>query len=194
MTETSNIPGELTAEERRVLLAEMLQKKSDQSTLSFAQERLWVLGQLEPESPAYAVQIALRLSGPLDVDVLRRALDEIVRRHDVLRATFVEREGTPVQTIAPAGSLDLTVVDLEELPQEERDERVRERAQDEAGRPFALGQGPLVRAALLLLPPDEHVLLLTMHHIVSDRRSTDVVAGELAALYAAFAAGRPSPL
>ena len=132
MTETSNIPGELTAEERRVLLAEMLQKKSDQSTLSFAQERLWVLGQLEPESPAYAVQIALRLSGPLDVDVLRRALDEIVRRHDVLRATFVEREGTPVQTIAPAGSLDLTVVDLEELPQEERDERVRERAQDEA--------------------------------------------------------------
>src|SRR5207237_1416209 len=88
---------------------------------------------------------------------------------------------------------DLTVVDLEELPQEKRDERVREHALDEAGRPFALGQGPLVRAALLLLLPDEHVLLMTMHHIVSDRRSTDVVAGELAALYAAFAAGRPSP-
>ena len=162
--------------------------------LSFAQERLWLLDQMAPGSAAYNVPTALRLSGALDAAVLDRALAEIVRRHQVLRTVFRVEGGRPVQTVLPATDAVLSIEDLSSLSADVREEQARERARDEARRPFDLTAGPLFRAALLRLADDEHLLLITLHHVASDGWSRGVLFGELSALYAAFAAGRPSPL
>jgi amino acid adenylation domain-containing protein len=162
--------------------------------LSFAQQRLWFLNQLEPESAAYNIPEAIRLKGVLDREALARSLAEIVRRHEVLRTTFETREGRPAQVIHAAEGLALPLVDLGAVGREEREERVRRVAEEERLRPFDLERGPLVRAHLLRLAEDEHVLLVVMHHIVSDGWSMGVLVGELSALYGAFASGEPSPL
>ena len=162
--------------------------------LSFAQERLWFLDQLEPGGAAYNIPGALRLSGPLDLAVLERALSEIARRHEVLRTTLTLEGGRPVQVIAPATPVSLPLVSLRALDEQEREAEVRRLAEEEARRPFDLAAGPLVRARMLALAADEHVLLFTMHHVVSDGWSRAILIEELAALYEAFAAGRPSPL
>ncbi|PYS94472.1 MAG: hypothetical protein DMF50_12430, partial [Acidobacteria bacterium] len=162
--------------------------------LSFAQQRLWFLDQLEPGCAFYNIPAALRLRGALDAEALRRSLNEIVRRHEALRTTFRAAEGEPVQVIAPALELPLPVTDLGHLPAEEGEVEARRRAADEARAPFDLERGPLVRASLLRLAGDEHVLLLTTHHIVSDGWSMNVFLSDLAHLYGAFRDGRPSPL
>ncbi|HKH48028.1 MAG TPA: amino acid adenylation domain-containing protein, partial [Thermoanaerobaculia bacterium] len=162
--------------------------------LSFAQQRLWFLDRLEPDSPAYNIPVALRVEGRLRVDVLERALGEVVRRHEALRTSFGEVDGEPVQVIAAAGALSLPVVDLAGLPRELREAEASRRIAEEALRPFALSRGPLLRAALLRLGAEEHAALLTMHHIVSDGWSMQVLVEEIGALYAAFAEGRPAPL
>ncbi|HEX3559471.1 MAG TPA: amino acid adenylation domain-containing protein [Pyrinomonadaceae bacterium] len=162
--------------------------------LSFAQQRLWFLHQLEPESAAYNMPEAMRLRGQLEVAVLRQTLDELVRRHEVLRTTFTVVEGEPFQVIAPAQSFDLPVVDLSGLPEAEREAEARRLAADEAWRPFDLRRGPMMRAGLLRLGAMEHVLLLTVHHIVSDGWSISILVNELATLYNAFSKGEPSPL
>ena len=162
--------------------------------LSFAQERLWFLDRLEPESAAYNIPAALRLAGALDEAALERALGEIVRRHEALRTVFAEVDGAPVQVIAPFGGFALPVEDLSGLGEAEREAAVRRRAGEEARRPFDLAAGPLFRAALLRLGAEEHVLLLSMHHIVSDGWSMGVLFRELSALYAAYRDGRESPL
>ncbi|HEX9936884.1 MAG TPA: amino acid adenylation domain-containing protein, partial [Longimicrobium sp.] len=162
--------------------------------LSFAQERLWFLHGLKPESAFYNVAAVVRLSGALDAAALERALDEVVRRHESLRTTFRESGGAPVQVIAPHAGLSLPVEDLSGLGEEEREAAAGRRAEEEAARPFDLAAGPLFRPALLRLGADDHVLLLCMHHIVSDEWSTEVLFREMAALYAAFREGRPSPL
>jgi acyl-CoA synthetase (AMP-forming)/AMP-acid ligase II/acyl carrier protein len=162
--------------------------------LSFAQERLWFLAQLEPENPFYDVAGAIRLRGPLDVAALRATLNEIVRRHESLRTTFRTNGGRPRQVVAKALELDLPLVDLHGLAPEERDGRARAEAEAEARTPFDLERGPLLRAKLLRLAGEEHVVLLTLHHIVSDGWSVGILVGEWTALYAAFAEGRPSPL
>ncbi|HEX2094523.1 MAG TPA: non-ribosomal peptide synthase/polyketide synthase, partial [Longimicrobiaceae bacterium] len=164
--------------------------------LSFAQQRLWFLDRLEPGSTAYNVPLALRLRGPLDARVLARALGEVVRRHEALRTVFGEADGEPVQTVreAPSGAMSLPVVDLAGLRGEAREAEARRRVEDEARRPFDLERGPLLRTGLLRLGADEHVLLLSMHHIVSDGWSVGVLLGEVAALYEAYARGEPSPL
>ncbi|WP_420127106.1 amino acid adenylation domain-containing protein [Longimicrobium sp.] len=166
----------------------------DGAPLSFAQERLWFMDQLEPGSATYNISVARRLEGALDPAVLERALGEIVRRHEALRTVFREVDGSPVQVIAPFGGFTLPLHDLSALPDAEREVEVARRATDEARLPFDLTTGPLFRAALLRLGGEEHVLLLSMHHIVSDGWSMGVLAREMWTLYEAYQAGGESPL
>jgi amino acid adenylation domain-containing protein len=162
--------------------------------LSFAQERLWFLDRMRPGSSSYNSSSALRLTGALDEAALARALGEIVRRHETLRTTFAERDGRPVQVIAPFHGFAVPVADLSALEPAEREREVARRAADEAAAPFDLAAGPLFRAALLRLAADAHVLVLGMHHVVVDGWSMGVLFRELSALYAAFVEGRASPL
>src|SRR5688572_2222816 len=136
--------------------------------LSFAQQRLWFLSQLDPGLAAYNIPAAVRLVGKLDVDVLSRSLREIVRRHEILRTTFNSVAGEPVQVIAPALTLHVPLIDLAHLHDEAREIEAVRLAQEEAQRTFDLASGSLIRALLLRLANDEHVLILTMHHIISD--------------------------
>ncbi|HEY0015717.1 MAG TPA: amino acid adenylation domain-containing protein, partial [Longimicrobium sp.] len=162
--------------------------------LSFAQERLWFLDQLEAESAFYNIPQALRVSGPLDVAALEQALGGIIHRHESLRTTFTEAGGVPVQVIAPFGGFTLPVEDLSGLEDAAREAEVRRRAIEDGARHFDLSAGPLFRASLLRLADDEHVLLLCMHHIVSDGWSLDVLFRELAALYGAAVEGAEAAL
>ncbi len=162
--------------------------------LSFAQERLWFVDQLEPGSPAYNIALAVELAGHLATAALAASLAEIVRRHAVLRTTFALAAGRPAQVIAPARDLPLPQVDLSRLPPMARDAVGRRLAGDEARRPFDLARGPLVRATLLRLEAERHIVLFTLHHIVADGWSMGVLAREVGALYAAALAGLPSPL
>ncbi|HEU4562741.1 MAG TPA: amino acid adenylation domain-containing protein, partial [Longimicrobium sp.] len=162
--------------------------------LSFAQERLWFLDRLVPGNATYNISLALRLEGALDEAALERALVEIVRRHEALRTVFAEVDGSPVQVITPFGGFTLRLDDLSGLADAEREVEVRRRATEEAMRPFDLAAGPLFRAALLRLGEEGSVLLLSMHHIVSDGWSMEVFFRELSALYAAYREGRESPL
>ncbi len=158
--------------------------------LSFAQQRLWVLDQLEPNNPLYNIPRALRMKGKLNVEALRRALNEIVRRHESQRSTFAIHQGQPVQVISPALVMEMPVVDLNAGGEDE----ARRLAGEEAQTPFDLSTGPLLRAKLLRLAQDDHLLLVTMHHIVSDAWSAGVFLKELSVLYKAFSAGEASPL
>ena len=161
---------------------------------SFAQQRLWFLNHLEPDSPAYNIAAAIDLTGSLDVAALRRSLNEIVRRHEALRTTFAHRDGEPVQVIAPSLSLPVPVVNLESLPEATKDAEVRRRATEEARRLFDLSRGPLLRANVLRTEAHRHVLLVTMHHIVSDGWSMGIFIREFGKLYEAFTRGERSPL
>ncbi|HEX8246226.1 MAG TPA: amino acid adenylation domain-containing protein, partial [Longimicrobium sp.] len=163
--------------------------------LSFAQERLWFLDQLESGSAFYNLPFALRLRGALDVGALERSLREIVRRHEALRTTFRERDGTPLQFITPFGGFGVPVKDLSRLPEDAREAEVQRELVAEGGaRPFDLTAGPLFRAILLRLGAEEHVLLLSQHHVVSDGWSMGVLYREMSALYEAYREGRESPL
>ncbi|MGW0709713.1 amino acid adenylation domain-containing protein [Streptomyces sp. NPDC002643] len=174
--------------------AQAIVRRSDsgKAPLSFAQQRLWFLDELEPGTPHYNVYEAVHMAGRLDVTALEAALDRLLTRHEVLRTVFESGGGEPVQVVGDAAGFGLPVVDLsgEGDPQAV----ARERAVREARRPFDLEQGPLFRAVLLRLGELEHVLLVTMHHIVSDGWSLGVLVGELTALYGAFAEGRTDPL
>jgi len=162
--------------------------------LSFAQQRLWFIEQYEPGNPAYNIPLALRLRGRLSVPTLERTLNEIVRRHETLRTTFGEQAGQPEQLIAPAWPVSLPVADLSGMPEAEREREAEWLMSQEVGHRFNLSRGPLWRVKLVRLCDDEHLIGLTMHHIISDGWSMDVVVREFAALYTAFADGRPSPL
>src|SRR6185312_8901157 len=162
--------------------------------LSSPQLRLWFLDQLEPGNPAYNVFGTVRVSGAFDLRALELAISEIVRRQEVLRATSPVVAGQPQQRIAPSRPVPLPVVDLRGLLPAAREEEVVQLAWAEAALPFDLGKGPLLRCALVDLEDDECLVLFTMHHIVSDAWSRGILVTELVPLYAAFAAGRPSPL
>ncbi len=171
--------------------------RHDRMPLSFGQERLWFLDQLEPGNAAYSMPGAVLLSGRLDRAALAASLAEVVRRHEVLRTTFPFAGEGPVQEISPPSQygLPLPLVDLSGLPASARERAARRIAREEAARPFDLRRGPLVRTRLLRLAPEDHALLWNTHHIVSDGWSVGVIfVRELAALYAAFAQGLPSPL
>ncbi|HEV2734290.1 MAG TPA: amino acid adenylation domain-containing protein, partial [Longimicrobiaceae bacterium] len=156
--------------------------------LSFAQQRLWFVEQLAPGTPAYNVPALVRLSGALDAEALRRSLEEVVRRHEGIRTRFTLAGGEPVQAVAPAGPLALAVEEVA------GDEEARRAFAEEARRPFDLAGEALFRFRLLRAAPDEHVLLIVVHHVVADGWSMGILFRELAALYPAFAAGRPGPL
>ena len=162
--------------------------------LSLDQERLWLLDQLEPTSRAHTELIALRLAGELDRPALARALAALARRHDVLRTSFPAVEGRPYQRIHDEPGHELRLIELTDVPADRRDEEARRIIEIEAARPFALETEPPLRFALLRLDEREHVLLLFMHHIVSDGWSVGVMLAELAALYRAGLAGEEAAL
>jgi len=164
------------------------------SPLSFAQQRLWFLDQLEPASPFYNIPLAIRMVGILDVAALEATLAALVARHEALRTTFTAVEGSPLQIIAPVSRVDLPVLDLSGLPDGEREARALELSTAEARRPFDLVRGPLLRVRLLRLGATEHLLVLVLHHIVSDGWSMGVIFRELGALYRDATAGRSSSL
>jgi len=158
--------------------------------LSFAQQRLWFLDQFEPNSTLYGVYTARRLVGALHMGALQKALDTIVMRHEVLRTTFVSLNGTPVQVISDGGKVELPIVDCSASSEKEVEYLIR----DETGRPFNLSCDPMLRAKLFRVRPEDHVLLLSMHHIASDGWSMGNLFSELSVLYDALVHGRPSPL
>ncbi|HSF43791.1 MAG TPA: non-ribosomal peptide synthase/polyketide synthase [Thermoanaerobaculia bacterium] len=162
--------------------------------LSFAQQRLWFLDQLEPGSPLYNIPVALRIEGPLRSEVLALCLGEITRRHEALRTVFAAPEGSPVQVIQPPAPFTLSLADLSGLPETDREALLPTLVAEEAGRPFDLARGPLLRGVLFRLAGDDHVAVLTLHHIVSDGWSMGILVREITALYAAFSESRPSPL
>ncbi|WP_164003063.1 non-ribosomal peptide synthetase, partial [Pyxidicoccus caerfyrddinensis] len=162
--------------------------------LSFAQQRLWFIDQLEPGGSSYSIPRFVRMEGPLDVAALHRAFEELVRRHEALRTTFTQQDGQPLQLIASHAELPLELEDLSGLEPEAAREELQRRLREDTLRPFDLATGPLVRAGLWKLGPAQHVLSLNLHHIVSDGWSTAVLVREVAALYDAYVQGRPSPL
>jgi amino acid adenylation domain-containing protein/non-ribosomal peptide synthase protein (TIGR01720 family) len=162
--------------------------------LSFAQQRLWILDQLEPGSSFYNTPIAVRLTGQLNVAAFEQTMSEIIRRHEILRTVIPVIDGEPVQVIAPAQTIKLPVIDISHLSESERESQARQLASEEAARPFDLAKGPLLRNSLLKLSDDQHVVLFTAHHIVCDGWSMGILVREVAALYEAFCNNRRSEL
>ncbi len=196
------------SEARRALLQKYLQGGSrrpvaqrtitrraagEAARLSFAQERLWFLDQLLPESPVFNVPLAVRLSHAIDDQALEKSLNEVIRRHEVLRTIFATIDGEPVPLVQPSLKLTLQVSDLSDLSAGAREAEARRLATVEAERPFDLANGPLIRAILIHLSPREHVFQITLHHICSDGWSLVVLFRELSELYDAFACGAESP-
>ena len=168
--------------------------RDEKLPLSFAQQRLWFLDQLEPNSPFYNNPSAFRLKGRLDTAALERSLNEIIRRHEVLRTSFRLAGSEPVQQIAAELTLTIPHHDLRHLDETEREAAALRLAQEEAMRPFDLAQGPLLRAALIRLAEDDDVLLLTLHHIISDGWSVGVFIREIVELYTATISGAEARL
>jgi len=201
--------------EKRSLLAARLRRKGGENPasktppivraswgeeipLSFAQQRLWFLDQLNPGMATYNILVPVHLTTSpgveLNVAALEKSLGEIVRRHDTLRTTFRSVEGRPVQVVSPARGFTLPVVNLEQIQEPEREREGIRITMQEVRRSFDLAEGPLFRAVLLKLDHDQHALILAMHHIISDGWSMSVLISELCALYEAFSADAPSPL
>ncbi|MEH2198511.1 amino acid adenylation domain-containing protein [Nostoc sp.] len=163
-------------------------------SLSLGQQRLWFLDRLEPGNPAYNISLAVNLKGKLDVPLLEQSLNEIIRRHETLRTTFTTVNGQPVQIIAPSLKLSLSVIELQKNIESQGDTAVRQILTQESQRPFDLTQGPLLRTQLLRLANQEHILLLEMHHIISDAWSAEVFLQEIALLYKGFLTRSSLPL
>ena len=204
--------AELTSKQRDLLLAKLREKAANRAVekaqvssitpvtrdehipLSFAQQRLWFLHQMNPTSPIYHLPNAVRMKGGLDIRALERTLSEIVRRHESLRTTFSVVDGLPVQIFSPAIQQPLPIVDLSQLPERERGQEEGRIVAAEFERPFDLSNGPLLRVTLVRASEDDHILILVMHHIIGDAWSSGVLVREVVALYEAFYHGNPSPL
>lgn len=200
----------LPAEKQALLFAELQKQKEkkqgpvvqltprprtgDSLPLSFAQQRLWFLDLYEPDSPQYNMPYAFWLEGKLDAAALHTSLNHIVARHEVLRTTFADHDGQPYQVIHAAAPVALPLVDLSSQPSTERERQAQALIAQEAQRPFKLNQGPLVRFTLIRQAEDQHILLLTFHHIISDAWSQDIFMRELATLYAAEVTGKEAAL
>ncbi|MEM7355276.1 MAG: amino acid adenylation domain-containing protein, partial [Acidobacteriota bacterium] len=208
MTELLDRVENLSPEKRRLLLRKLAQRRSGKSSppriprvdrntpgfeLSFAQQRLWFLDQLEPLSSAYNIPIALRLTGRLDRAVLQHSVAALIRRHETLRTRFVDRNGVAEQRITSDFIVAIPLVDLSHLSPQQREDEARRLAGREGQRPFDLAHGPLLRSGLLRLGDEDHIALLTLHHIVSDGWSSGVLVREISTCYQALAAGnRPA--
>jgi len=196
---------EISVRDKRALLAELLRRRASEpveAPLSFAQQRLWFLDQLEPGSPQYNVHAAVRLQGGVDVEALKHSFEFMVQRHETLRTTFELRNGTPVQVIQTQAGLVIERHELEEKfsrkgakgQSQTRRDAISDILEEEALKPFDLASGPLLRVKLLRLGEEDHVLSLTMHHIVSDGWSMGVLISEVVALYEAFSKGQTPSL
>ncbi len=208
MSDLSKRIAELSPDKRELLMQRMNQKKakiaptkiqrqsrdSHSLPLSFAQQRLWFLEQLDPGNPTYNIPAAVHLQGNLNVAALEESINEIIKRHEILRTSFVTIDGQPIQVIASELKLTLPVIDLQELTKTASEQVVQELITKAAQQPFDLTQIPLLRVSLLHLSPSENVVLFTMHHIISDGWSINILIQELTTLYPKFLHGKPSPL
>ncbi|MBD2199772.1 MULTISPECIES: non-ribosomal peptide synthetase [Calothrix] len=208
MSDLNQRIAQLSPEKRELLLQRLNQKQaiiapsqiprqsrdSNHFPLSFAQQRLWFLSQLEPNNPFYNQPTALRLTGQLNIAILKQSLKEIIRRHETLRTTFTIVNDKPVQVINSAVDLTLPLVDLQNLTPNLQEQEVQKLAAQEAQQPFNLEQGPLLRVTILKLSAIEHVVLFTTHHIVSDGWSVGILVEEVAKIYTALANNQPAPL
>ncbi|MEM8531146.1 MAG: amino acid adenylation domain-containing protein [Chloroflexota bacterium] len=193
---------QLSPEKQKLLSLLLKRKGADFNTfpLSFSQKRLWFLNKLEPNSPAYNLFAAFQLTGALNAAVFDKSLQEIVRRHESLRTTFMDIDGKPVQCVKPVqknaedNAIKLVFYNLQDIPPLQQDRFIQELSIKEALRPFDLAKGPLLRAQIIRCNAYKHILLLTMHHIVSDGWSVSILFEELTALYKAFVAHKPTPL
>lgn len=202
---TDKIKSELTA--RKAELVKLLRQnqsveepmlaRADREApipLTFAQQRLWFLDQLHPDVPAYNVYDAIEIKRELDIPALTRAVNELFRRHELLRTSFPAVDGVPVQCIKAPAEVPLPFVDLSDLPEDERQAQAAKMTSEEAKAPFDLANGPLLRIKLVKLETARYLWLLSIHHIVSDDWSKKLLNQELETLYAAYSAGFPSPL
>lgn len=162
--------------------------------LSFPQERIWFIQQLDPTNIAYTARVILQIAGPFDVAVFKRSLDELVRRHEILRTTFPTVDDLPVQLIHAPLPASLSIIDLHDLPESKRRTEANRKIDEELRKPFDLTKLPLSRWTLVRLAVQEHIVILVEHHLVHDGWSANVLLGELLQLYKAFASGKPSPL
>src|SRR5829696_2350698 len=162
--------------------------------LSYSQERLWFTAQWEPESAAYNISDAIVVEGHIDLPALEKSLNEIIRRHEILRTSFINKGGEPVQRIAPEAQLGIKLIELEHFAAAEREAETQRIIGAETATPFDLGQSPLLRVVLIRQEAERHLLLVSAHHIISDGWSTAVLIHELVSLYSAFTSGEPSPL
>ena len=168
--------------------------RTEYLVLSFAQQRLWFLDQLEPGNLFYNMPMAVRIEGDLDISALEYSLNEIVRRHEVLRTTYVAVDGEPQQVITPDLAINMPLIDLPDMPTLVAETEAQTLATAEARKPFDLATGPMLRALLVKLEEQDHLVALVLHHIVADAWSIGVFMGELAILYNSFVRERPSPL
>jgi len=162
--------------------------------LSFSQQRLWFLDQLDPGTPVYNINVAIRLTGKLSVNALEASLNALIERHEALRTTFEGSEGVPVQVIQDSQPLELPIHDLKDLHDADRESEILHYMEQQVTKSFDLAKGPLLSAFLLRFSEREHMLFITVHHIVSDGWSMGILLRELSDLYEAFTTDRPSPL
>lgn len=206
--DSANKTPTVTSEKRRLLVQQLGKRILDQQNklsitqthsrasapLSFSQQRLWFIDQLNPGHAIYNIARKLHFHGPLDIQVLQRCLNEIIHRHESLRTTFTQRNGRPFQVIAPAQSLELAIIDFTGQPPSMIETLLREQTAAEARFNFDLQRGPLIRATLVQLSEQEHVLVLVLHHVIFDGWSMGILCRELEVLYEAFRKDEPSPL
>lgn len=211
----TSTPANLTARiaalspEKRALLERKLKQQStrdsktdtiprratnDAPPLSFAQQRLWFLDQLEPDRATYNIPFAVRLQGPLDVNAFRHAVNALVERHEVLRTTFTNRDGNPIQTVSQQLTLPFPILDLQSWSESEREAEALRLAEQEVRLPFDLAHGPLLRTLLVQIGNEDYLLVITMHHIISDGWSMSVFTRELGCFYDALSNGRAPTL
>ena len=191
--------AEVTEKERRthsgVVIPPMTRaSRSGEIPLSYAQQRLWFIDQLEPGNALYNLASMYRMRGTLNIAALEQTINEIVRRHESLRTSFRDVDGRPMQVIAPELRISLSVTSLGGVDEAQRQAELQQLAYQEAVRPFDLSKGPLLRTRLVRLDEDDHALVVAVHHIVGDGWSGSMIAAEMRALYPAFANGDPSPL
>src|SRR5258708_2584076 len=169
-------------------------KQAHSYPASYAQERIWLLDKYRPGTSVFNMSAAYGISGPLNIPTLQKTVNEIAARHETLRTAFTEEQGSLLQVVGPKSSLPLCINDLQPIPDAQRDAYLAEAVEAEVLRPFDLARGPLIRACIFVMRPAEYVLTLTMHQIISDRRSMSLLLREIGLLYAAFSSGQPSPL
>ncbi len=209
MTDQRGIEAQRQSRNKKALLAQLLAEQglaqqparigrrddaAGDLPLSFAQERLWFLDQFDPASTAYTIPLTVRIGGPLSLEWLGASLDRVVARHEALRTTFPASGGRPIQRVAPALAIPLALADLSERPAEDREQAARALLAAAMDQPFDLASGPLLRLTLVRLASEEHLLLLCMHHIISDGWSVGILLHELLSSYDALAQGRPAAL